>query len=85
MGTFWVHLETLRNKQNDRIFNLSKDVDLAFWHYCLSRCTRITQEKNDCIYLVFRKMSDTTHFIANILGPILYMMREMTFERKLYG
>lgn len=30
-------------------------------------------------------MPDTIHFIANILGPLLHMMRELTFERKLLG
>lgn len=30
-------------------------------------------------------MPDTIHFIANILSPILHMMRELTFERKLWG
>lgn len=61
------------------------NIPLAFWYFHLFRCTRTAQKKNDCSHLVFRKIPDTIHFIANILGPILYMMREMTFERKLWG
>lgn len=72
--------------QTGKIVNIYEYSSLAFWHCCLSGCIRITHTKKWLpSFGLLKKMPDTIHFIANILGPILHMMREVTFERKLWG